>query len=269
MRVHKKEAVDPNVELKRLHMVDVEFFVCGRTSLVYNRMPMSAMRALLCPPLPKNKAERAATLRHRPIEEYRDSVYRTRRNDGPTRLMLPAVCFKRAMSSVALDIPGLAKTEVGRLLWTEPSMLDLYGVPQLFMTPVRCAGASKAPDIRTRAIVPEWACRFRARFVVGRLQGPTVVNLAKAAGTIRGVGDGRPEKGWGSYGQFDLVAPDNPTFLARCKLGRVQQDQALDTPLPYDDDTADLLQWYTEEVLRRRGAGAKAPVAEMAEGVMQ
>jgi len=72
-----------------------------------------------------------------------------------------------------------------------------------------------------------------------------VGTLLAAAGIMRGIGDGRPEKGWGSYGQFDLVDKTDKRWLAVVKAGgRAAQDAALKDPEPYDSETLSLLDWF-------------------------
>ena len=74
------------------------------------------------------------------------------------------------------------------------------------------------------------------------------------AGIMRGVGDYRPEKGKGDYGQFELVAANDPRFLAVIKDGgRRAQDAALANPSPYDAESAELLTWYGVEAENDRG----------------
>src|SRR3990172_8966641 len=94
----------------------IEFCVLGSTPLILNRMSEKASRELLLP-RKKSQAERAANLKHNPPEEYRASAYRAKESDkkAPTRILLPATAFKGAMASVATDIPGAARAQIGRL----------------------------------------------------------------------------------------------------------------------------------------------------------
>lgn len=232
----------------------VEFCVLGRSPLILNRMSEKAKRELLMPKGRKTKADRAASLKHIPIEEYRASVYRNFREDAPTRLQFPATAFKAAMATAALDLPGASKSEIGRLVSVEGWNVAVYGVPQIFLSIVRSADMAKTPDVRTRALLPQWACRLQVRFVRPLLKMQTVANLLAAAGVTAGVGDFRQEKGKGSFGQFELVDADNPEFVRiMAEQGREAQDAALLAPEPYDEETAELLTWFEAEVVKLHG----------------
>ena len=246
----KDEVVDP-LEID-LQLVVVEFAVLGVTPLIMNRLSEKARRILLFPPPKKNRVERAMTLKHEPLEEYRMSVYRARGNDAPTRLLLPSGAFKKAMATVAVDLPGATKAEMGRL--TSVPMVDVhvYGVPQIFCSVVRQAGINRTPDIRTRAILPEWACWVKVGFMSPLLKETGVAKLLAAAGAIIGVGDWRSEKGSGNFGSFTIVPPDDPGFLRVIKCGGLaEQDAALAEPVAYDCETEDLLAWFDDELTRR------------------
>lgn len=229
----------------------IEFCVLGKTPLILNRMSEKASRELLLP-RKKTAADKASSLKHNPPEEYRASAYKSVGNDAPTRLLILSTAFKGAMRSCAVDIPGVAKSEIGRLTYVDGDYVDIYGVPKLLMSITRSADMNRTPDVRTRAIVPEWAARISVTYVQPLLREQAVANLLAAAGIMRGVGDWRPEKGAGSYGQFELVAKDDKRFLSIIKSGgRAAQDKALERPEPYDAETTELLTWFETEATRR------------------
>ena len=252
MANHKKSE---NVEITVLAISQgtVKVGIVGQQPLIYNRLAAKAQRELLLPKLKMNAAERAANLKHDPIEEYRNSVHRNVGDDHPTRLRMPSPAFKGAMMTAALDLPGTAKSVIGRLSWVEGYSIDLYGIPQLFMCPVRMADIGKTSDIRTRAIVPEWCCVFTVSFVRPRLTESAVFNLIAAGGITCGVGDFRQEKGKGSFGQYRLTETDDPELNRIIKTGgRQAQDAALQEPVCFDGESQELLEWYTQEILKRQ-----------------
>ncbi len=248
--VPKKQSAE---EISIIEVQQGRFEVCilGKSPLILNRMSEKAARELLLP-RKKTAADKAANLKHNPPEEYRASAYKSTGANDPTRLLMLSTAFKGAMRSVATDIPGAAKAQIGRLTYVAGDYVPIYGVPKLFMSITRSADMNKTPDVRTRAIVPEWACRLSVTYVKPILREKDVVNLLAAAGIMRGVGDWRPEKGAGAYGQFSLVSDMDKDFVRVVKTGgRVAQDKALADPEPYDVESAELLAWFTEEAERR------------------
>jgi hypothetical protein len=106
-------------------------------------------------------------------------------------------------------------------------MVPIYGIPKLVMDPVRNSDMNRTPDIRTRCIVPEWACQIEITFVRPLMRVNEVVKLLAAAGLTQGIGDWRPEKGKGTYGQFQIVEATNADWKRIvAKAGRGAQ------PLP-------------------------------------
>jgi hypothetical protein len=240
------------ITINELATQRISLHLVGRTPLIMNSMNIKAVRTLLLPEVMKRKtkAEQAQALKHDVLWEYRNSTYRNNLADAETRLMMPGPSVKGALMSAALDIPGVRKTEIGRLMWVNGFRLSLYGIPQIFMCVVRTADAAKTPDVRTRAIVPEWCASIEIDYVTPNLSAKSIVNLAHAAGITAGIGDFRQEKGKGSFGQFRLVESQEDADFRRIKLegGREAQDEALENPLPYDEETQDWLNWYLSEL---------------------
>lgn len=242
--------------------------VLGTSPLILNAMSAKVRQDLLLPPAKKNKAERATTLKHNPIEEFRRSAYKSVGDKAPTRILMPTLCFKGALRSAALDIPGSTKSQIGRLSFVEGVYVHIYGVPQLHMIPIRLSDAARTPDIRTRAILPEWACTISIRIMVPMLNAKAIDSLLGAAGIMRGVGDWRAEKGSGNFGQFELVGKDDKRFAKILKEGgRAAQDAAFESPSSYDGETAELLSWFDSEV-ERRGFDSTAYDEEESEGAV-
>lgn len=236
--------------------------IVGTSPLIFNRLAHGRKELLFPSGGRKTAADRAGSLKHDPINEFRESVYRNH-DGGATRLKFPCPAFKGAVMTAALDLPGTKRTEIGRLVWVDGTHVDIYGVPEMFMSAVRNSDINRTPDIRTRAICPRWACVISLHFVRPKLTGASIADLVAAAGIIAGIGDFRQEKGKGSFGQFRIAgsarspaemlkhAPD-PEFRDVVRNGGVSaQDAALRHPRCYDADTAELFAWFEAEIKRR------------------
>lgn len=243
---------DEAIEILQLKEGRLEFCVLGLTPIILNRMSEKAARQLLFPAPRKNAAQRAATLKHDPLAEFRASPYVNPDPHGPTLLQFLSTAFKQAAMEAALDIPGTNKSQIKRLVWVNGERVALWGIPKLLMAIVRCADMNRTPDVRTRAIVPEWACRISVSFREPILKEQSIANLFAAAGVTPGVGDWRVGKGSGSFGQFELVSPDDKRWKKIIESGgRAAQETAMENPTPYDLETEELLAWFHDEVKRR------------------
>jgi hypothetical protein len=251
----KKSTAPASTEITDILKVTTGTFDCcivGTSPLILNRMSEKAKHELLLPRGRKSAIEKATSLKHHPIDEYRASAYTMPSDSDPTLLAILSTAFKGALRSAALDMPGAKKAQIGRLTYIAGELVGIYGVPKLFMSITRSADMNKTPDVRTRAIVPAWACRLTITFVQPLIRAQAVANLLAAAGITIGVGDWRPEKGAGSYGQFRIADRDDPEFLAILKAGgRKQQVSGIDHPVCYDNETTELLSWYQDEVSKR------------------
>lgn len=246
----KKDAAE-TISVLEINRETVDFHILGKTPLIMNSMSEKARMEILLPSKKKNTAEKESTLKHEPLIEYRNSVYRTS-DDSPAALGILPTAFKGAIGSAALDTPGATKTQILRLIYVEGAMIDVFGIPALFMAVTRSADIKKTPDVRTRAILAEWACTLSITYPVPVLKKQAVVNLLAAAGFLSGVGDWRQSKGSGNYGAFSIVAPDDPNYVRIKKTqGRKAQLAALESPSPHDAETAKLLSWYSAETKRR------------------
>lgn len=246
----KPKQEDTEVFVMEVKQGSIEFCVLGTSPLICNRMSEKVKRELLLPAGKKNSAEKAASAKHDPLEEYRASPYTL--DDGPTLIAVLASQFKGALRSAALDMPGAKKAQIGRLTYITGDRIPVYGVPKLMMSVTRSADMNKTPDVRTRAILPQWACQVRVNFVTPILREPAVANLLAASGIYIGIGDWRPEKGSGNYGQFRLVSATDPEYRRIVKEGgRAAQQAALKDPEAYDDETRSLFEWSKTEAQRR------------------
>jgi len=246
------ETLEETVQILQIEKVHATFYVLGSSTLVMNRMMKKAREQLLLPPRRKNKAELAQTLKHDPIAEFHESIYRCRDSAAPTLIHLPNGCFKKAIAQAAIDIPGATKAQIGRLVSIADPTVHLYGTPKLYMDVVRLAGPSRAPDIRTRAAFPRWACKVTVGYIRKLVTERDVLNLFAAAGVITGIGDGRPERGARDNGQWELVSANDPRWKAIVRQqGRAAQEAAMKAVDTLDADSEELLSWYKAEVIRR------------------
>jgi hypothetical protein len=261
MAAKKDTSVPQEIVTDILKVTTGQFDCCivGTSPLILNRMSEKAKHELLMPKGRKTAIEKALSLKHQPVEEYRASAYTLKDPKAPTLLALLSTSFKGAIRSAALDMPGAKKAQIGRLTYIEGEFVGIYGVSKLFMSVTRSADFARTPDIRTRAIVPEWATRIRITFVQPLIKVQAVANLLAAAGITIGVGDWRPEKGSGSYGQFKIVDQDDADYLRIINGGgRKAQEHGLEKPEPYDSETEELLTWFESERKTRTLKGAAA-----------
>ena len=247
-----KPVVESEISINEVVEGKMDFCILGTSPLICNRMAQKAWFDLVA--RKKNTAaDKAANMKHDPLGEFRATRYRMANEDAPTVLAVLPTMFKKAMGTAALDMPGTKKAQIGRLVSVDWDAMPVWGVPNVFMAITRSADINKTPDVRTRAILPEWACRLSVRFQKPILREQSVANLLAAAGRLSGVGDWRQEKGSGSYGAFKLVSADDKDFLRVIKTGgRNAQQEALDNPIPYNDETSEMLAWFEVE-LKRRG----------------
>jgi len=240
------------IEVQEMSTNSVEFCVLGKTPIILNRMSEKAKNDLLFPAGKKTMAQKATSLKHNPFQEFRASPYVLPDENAPTLIAHLATAFKAAIRGAGLDVPGATKSQLGRLMWVEGERVPIYGDPRIFMSITRSADISRTPDVRSRCIIPAWACRVQVTFVTPHLNARTVGNLLAAAGLTQGVGDWRPEKGSGTFGQFELVGPDDDRFVDILEHGgRDAQQRGMDHPIAYDDETEELLAWFYSEAERR------------------
>ena len=236
------------MEVKRTQMT---FCILGTTPIIHNCMSAKARQEFLLPAPKKNAAEKAASVKHKPLEEFRDSPYKYRDVQDTLIYILPTA-FKNAMMSAALDMPGVQKTQIKRLVYVHGQGISIFGVPEMFMAITRSADINKTPDVRTRAIMPEWACRLTVEFSPDLIKEKSIINLLSAGGIFSGVGDWRQQKGSGNYGSFKIVSEDDPDFVRITKtMGREAQIEALEKPKCFDIETEDLYAWYGSEADKR------------------
>lgn len=241
------------LDIARIETTTLSFAILGKRPIILNRLSEKTRHELLAPTGRKTSAQKQSSLKHDPFQEFRASPYTLPDATAPTYLAVLSSAFKAAMSTAAVDLPGAKKAQIGRLVWVEDDKAPLYGLPTLSMTPVRSADMNHTPDIRTRVMVREWACAVSVTFVESLIKSQAIVNLLVAVGLTVGIGDWRPEKGKGTYGQFGVTNFADPAYKAIVATGgREAQQAAMQLPQPADEESEELLQWWLDYT-RERG----------------
>ena len=127
---------------QEIHIIEVrkgviDVCILGSTPIICQAMSAKAKMQILAPAAKKNAAEKASSLKHDPLQEFRDSPYKLADPLQPTYIALPATAFKGALRNAALDLPGASKSQIGRLTYVQGDMINIYGVPQMMMAVVR------------------------------------------------------------------------------------------------------------------------------------
>ena len=247
----KVKPTTEDVELLEINTRRVEFCILGRTPLIMNRFDEKARQEMLMPAQKKNRAEKASSLKHDPVAEFRRATYRNRNPNSPTAVHIPTGAFHKAAGQAAIDIPGQAKSVMLRLTSVTSATVDLYGIPSMLISMVRSGGMNAVPDMRTRPIFAEWACRVEFDLVSALVSQQQLTNLLAAAGVFVGIGDWRPQKG-GPNGKFTIVSPQDEDFLRIVEhQGREPQLEAFERPEFHDVETQELFEWFESEAQRR------------------
>ena len=249
--VKAKRAVEDLVlEVGEITFSTARCYLYGATPLIMNRFSQKAWQELLLPSARKNRASLEQTLKHDPLAEFRGSVYKTTETSAAA-FHFPTGAFHKAIAQAAIDLPGAKRAQIERLTKVIDVNVELFGLPQIYMAMVRNSDINRTPDVRTRAIFPEWACQINVSFVRSIIAPNSVANLIMAAGAIVGIGDWRSEKG-GSFGAFKVVPEDNRQFKHVVeRQARVEQMKSYIDPVPYDHDTTDIFTWFTAEIKKR------------------
>lgn len=226
--------------------------VVGTSPFIMHRFAKKAWQEMLYPAAKKNRNEKESTLKHDPLLEFRESCYICRDPKAPALFHIPNNMLRDSMATAAVDIPGAAKAELKRLVACVNETVYFYGIPSLGMNMVKEGGMTKTPNVRTRAFFQRWACSVEFRYKVNPLTDSQIINLFGAAGQIIGIGDWRPQKG-GQYGTYRVCSPNDKEYQDIIKKeNRATQQLGYDHPDFFDNNTEELMSWYTEEVARRR-----------------
>jgi hypothetical protein len=260
----KTQKTETTIEIIEVKKGTVAFHILGTTPIILHRLSEKAKYELLYPAIKKRGAAKE-TLKHDPLAEYREAPYCDPNPKAPTLIQHLSAAFKAAIRNASLDIPGTSKREIGRLCWVEGERLPIFGIPRLIMSPVRSSDMNRTPDIRTRAIIANWATTIHVTFVKPQLNEVSVTHLVAAAGLTQGIGDWRTEKGAGTYGGFQIVDAKNADFQAIIKTGgRKAQERAMEVPDFHDLESEELFRWFERSVNDRGETEKRAGKAKKA-----
>lgn len=252
MAIRKSETTEMSIEAFEISKGRVSFAIVGDTPMICNSMSAKTREQLLWPSGRKTAVEKATSAKHDVMAEFNASIYRARQEDSETLVVMKAEAFKAALISAAIDFPGARKAPLGRFISTVGDRVSIYGVPELLMSVVRSSDMNHTPDVRTRAIIPNWAAVVTFVYPEPLCNATIISKLFALAGMSQGIGDWRAEKGSGNYGSFSLVDPDDSRFLEIVATGgREAQEAAMQAPACYDSETEQLLSWFSDEVARR------------------
>ena len=252
-----KNDAEPNriIDIAYPRQDEIVVHLLGTRPLYHHSMSFDAMKELLIPSPRKNAAAKAATMKHDPLKEYRESAYQSVGDHHATRLLMRADALKRSLGTAALETAGVFKSEIGRDVYVQPDTgiyLYVWGKPVMSMEPVRMSDMKRTPDIRTRAVCVEWCARARIKYLADRFTDTAIVNLVARAGIVSGWGDARQEKGARSEGLWEVVNENDERWKRIAESqGRAVQDEALTTPEFLDHVSEALYTAYCEEVERR------------------
>ena len=240
------------VEIPQIKMVTATFPIKGNSGLYCHRMSQKASRDLFLGGSKKSAAEKLL-IKHHPRLEFVDSMYIDVDRFSDAVVMIPAMSFKRAMRTVAVEIGTVKGTQIDRLIFVEDEFVPVFGLPLLRMDITRSSDIGRTPDVRTRAYFPEWGTLFKVRFATPQLTLAKVAALLHNAGILVGVGDNRQERGNGNYGTFTPVSGTKEIAHMMGAAAKAAQRGRIDEPVPDSShgDTLTLLQRYDAEVAAR------------------
>src|SRR5882724_8984571 len=156
------------VQIVELRYDSISVNLIGTTPLLMHRFSSKARQELLLPGKRKTKATLQAKLKHDPILEFRQALYRNRSDAEPALFHLPSAVFRQAIAAAAIDMPGDArKAQILRWIALNEPQINLYGIPRLHMGMVRSSDMNKTPDVRSRPQFTEWACSLAVGYPAG------------------------------------------------------------------------------------------------------
>ena len=232
------------INVQQFEQQTVRVRIEGVSGLVCNRMGSKAKQALLIGSGGPKKASTKKEVKHKPFDEFRDSMHLCPDAHDHTSVFMPAVAVKSAMATSAIELEGVTAAAIKRLVYFPDEYVPIYGLPFLRMDVVRLAGPSRVADIRTRAFFPRWWSEFDVVYTPARITRESIFALLQNAGLIIGIGDYRQEKGKGSFGLFQVTTEELPSGA----VDKQYQKARIDKPVLYDAETEQLMEFYQSAV---------------------
>lgn len=216
-------ADEVRVEIKPLNIQVIKLSIVGDTPLIVHAWSTKAVRMILDKQMKRAKQAKEAK---NPVENFVESLHRMPDGSG---YGIPAICFKKALVSVA-NIADLTKVDcrfslhvlghVGDMLKiSAPSLqgpvtewdkeyekeLQEFHSQGVSMRQDMVRIAMGTSDIRFRAQFPAWEIRdIPVRYNANVMSPEQIVNLAELAGFSNGLGEWRPQRD-GSSGTFHVL----------------------------------------------------------------
>ena len=245
---------DTEIIISKLKIGKADIWIKGLTPFLCSAVSSKTIDSLLSPKDRKSAASKAQNLKHKMYDEFVDSMYQAREEDGnldKTRILGKAAMFKASMATAALEIPGAKKTQIGRLVQVLGDYVEIYGVPCMHLSVVRNSGMDRTMDVHPKALIKDWCCKITVTFTMPTVSMNTVYGLLETAGQIIGVGDFRPEKGKGTFGMFTTCEESDVKDIIK-NGGLKAQDAAIKTPMFYDRETEQIYKLH-QEYREKRG----------------
>ncbi len=194
-RVEKPETV----LVTPLRMAVIDIRIRGISPLVTHQWAEKGKEQMRKKHAGENKKDRSV---RDPEAECEAATYRL--PDG--RIGVPAVAFKKAMTSATDKDLGLPKTVIRKGLFVRADDAGLIAIDtpgaKLREDVVRVGMGST--DLRYRPVMEEWGATLTLEFDKDLLTADSVINLLNRAGFGVGICEGRPEKD-GIWGRFEVV----------------------------------------------------------------
>jgi len=181
----------------------LEAVIVGVAPIILHGMGPSVRKAMYETVTKRKSAGREAK---QPFQEWKECLYWTKKGE----LAIKAQVIQKAMVRGCDLIEGMKMIKAKRT-WIVSGVEDSKFIPLLVANggkPVMREDVKKLPrggaDLRYRAEVEEWFCRFRIDFLHPNLKASQILNILGYAG-VGGIGDERPERSGGVNGRFRVA----------------------------------------------------------------